>query len=89
MITFRKAEGEEEQEIMQSIVYWTPSDCPQRKDPKSVRDYEVNAVRRYLENVTMCRRQWLLDYFDPICAKPGLVPSKCCDICATKTTEMS
>ena len=72
----------------ESIVYWTPSDCPQRKDPKSVRDYEVNAVRRYLENVTMCRRQWLLDYFDPICAKPGLVPSKCCDICATKTTEM-
>ena len=43
------------------------------------------AVTRYLENVTMCRRQWLLDYFDPICTKPGLVPSKCCDICATKT----
>ena len=46
MITFRKAEGEEEQAIMQSIVYWTPSDCPQRKDPKSVCDYEVNAVRQ-------------------------------------------
>ena len=37
----------------ESIVYWIPSDCLQRKDPKSMRDHEVNAVRRYLENVTV------------------------------------
>ena len=55
-----------------------------RKQPKSVHDHEVNAVRRYLENATMCRHQWLLDYFNPICAKPGLVPSRCCDICTSK-----
>ena len=46
----------------ESIVYWTPSDCLQRKGPKSVHDHEVNAVRRYLENVAMCHRQWFLDY---------------------------
>ena len=40
-------------------------------------------IRRYLENATMCH-QWLLDYFDPICAKPGLVPSRCCEVCASK-----
>lgn len=68
----------------QSIVYWTRADCPLRKEPKTVRDHEVNVVRRYLENVTLCRRQWLLDYFDPICAKPGLIPSRCCDVCAKK-----
>ena len=65
-----------------SIVYWKPSDCPLRKELKCIRDNEVAAVRRYLENTTVCRRQWLLDYFDPLCAKPGNEPKKCCDVCS-------
>ena len=65
-----------------SIVYWKPMDCPLRKALTSTRDHEVASVRRYLENTTECRRKWLLDYFDPLCAKPGSDPSNCCDICA-------
>lgn len=33
---------------------------------------------------TLCRHQWLLDYFDPIYAKPESVPSRCCNIYAFK-----
>ena len=66
----------------QSLVFWKPSDCPVKKQPTSTRDEELIAVRRYLENDTACRRQWLLDYFDPTCSKPGPNPNTCCDVCA-------
>ncbi len=65
-----------------SIVYWKPIDCPLRKELISTRDNEVACVRRYLENTTVRRRKWLLVHFEPMCAKPGREPSKCCDICA-------
>ena len=65
-------------------MYWKRTDCPVKKEPTSIRDHEAIAVRRYLENVTTCRRVWLLDYFDPSCAKPGSEPKKCCDVCTLK-----
>ena len=37
-----------------SIVYWTPTDCPRRKDPCTPHHHEVNDVRAYLENSTVC-----------------------------------
>ena len=64
-----------------SVVFWKASDCPVKKDLTSTRDAEVIAVRRYLENDSICRRKWLLDYFDLTCAKPGANPSTCCDVC--------
>ena len=64
-----------------STIYWKPRDCPLKVDPFSVRDKEVVAVRRYLENTSECRRKWLLDYFEPTCAKAGESPSTCCDVC--------
>jgi superfamily II DNA helicase RecQ len=66
-----------------SIVYWTPIHCPPTKEPKCVCEHEVNAVRRYLENNIVCRHEWLLQYFDPACAKPGIEPSECCDVCSS------
>lgn len=41
-----------------SIVYWTPTDCPRRKDPSSPHHHEVNDVRAYLENTEVCKRKW-------------------------------
>ena len=29
----------------QSAVFWIPPDCPLKKEPKCVHDYEVNTVR--------------------------------------------
>ena len=55
-----------------------------RKELSSTRDHEVAAVRRYLQNETLCRRQWLLDYFEPSCASPGRNPITCCDVRAKK-----
>ena len=66
-----------------SIIFWKPSDCPVRKEPKCLRDWELIDVRKYLENTTICRRQWLLEFFDPCCAKAGDDELLCCDICAT------
>lgn len=68
-----------------STVYWKPADCPRREDPSTLHYREVNAVRRYLDNCTVCRRKWLLQHFDPTIAKPGLDSSKCCDVCALST----
>ena len=65
-----------------SIVYWKPADSPVKKEPITTRDYEAIAVREYLQNCTTCRRAWLLNYFEPSCAKPGNDPKMCCDICA-------
>ena len=53
-----------------------------RKELTSVRDHEVASVRRYLENNSVCRRKWLLDYFDPSIACVGTNPQTCCDICS-------
>ena len=66
----------------QSIIYWTPADCPMRKEPSSQHHKDVNDIRRYLENTSVCRRKWLLDYFDPKNSKPGDDPAVCCDVCA-------
>ena len=65
-----------------SIVYWKPGDCPYKGEPMTARDHEVNAVRRYVENTTDCRRKRLLDYFNSSYALPGNTPSRCCDIFA-------
>lgn len=63
-----------------STVYWKPGDCPKSsKDPVTVRDREVLAVRMYLENSTLCRRKWLLDHFD---VKLKKVVHRCCDVCS-------
>lgn len=72
-----------------STIYWKPRDCPLKVNPISVRDKEVVAVRRYLENTSECRRKWLLGYFDPTCAKPGENPSTCCDVCLNVPLTLS
>lgn len=64
-----------------SVIYWKPRDCPVRKQPSTLHEHELIDVRKYVENASACRRKWLLEYFDPACAKPGENPSKCCDIC--------
>lgn len=69
-----------------STVYWKRRDCPVRKEPITTHHDEVIAVREYLENVTSCRRKWLLAYFDPGCAKLECDPLLCCDICAASET---
>ena len=66
----------------QSTIYWRKPDCPVRKEPSTTQHHEVIAVRRYLESTMVCRRRWLLDYFDPQCAKSGPNPQSCCDVCA-------
>lgn len=58
-----------------------------RKEPTTTHHKEVIEVRRYLENVTSCRRKWLLEYFDPGCAEPGNDPLLCCDVCAAIAIE--
>ena len=65
-----------------SVVYWKKTDCPIRTEPSTIEHQEAIAVRRYLENTNTCRRQWLLDYFDPAYARPGNDPQNCCNICA-------
>ena len=64
-----------------SVIFWKPSDCPIRKEPQSIRDRELIDIRKYLENSTICRRKWLLEFFDPCSAKPGDDELLCCDIC--------
>ena len=49
---------------------------------KQLQDHELIAVRRYLENVTVCRWKWLLDYFD---VQLSVEVSRCCDNCSIKT----
>lgn len=65
-----------------SVVFWKPSDCPRKKEHLSRRDVEVLAVREYVENNAVCRRKWLLNYFDHECVLPASDPSLCCDVCA-------
>ena len=71
-----------------STIYWRLSDVPQRKDHdhKSV---EMATVRRYLVNTEICRRYFLLHYFDPVVAE-GIGRrdrSRCCDNCKTTYSE--
>ena len=65
-----------------SVVFWRPPDCPLKKDPVSTRDHNIVAVRMYLENTTVCRRKWLLDYFDPSCSVGEKSRHLCCDVCS-------
>ena len=44
-----------------------------------LRERELIAVRRYLENTELCRRRWLLDHFD---VKVGTAVQQCCDVCS-------
>ena len=62
-----------------STVYWKPHDCPISKNPVTLRERELIAVRRYLENTELCRRRWLLDHFD---VKVGTAVQQCCDVCS-------
>ena len=67
-----------------STVYWKPVDCPVRKQPVTLRDHELITVRKYVENVTACRRKWLLGYFD---IQFDGKPSRCCDNCSNRTVD--
>jgi len=40
-----------------SIMYCKPKDCPMKKTPTTTHDREVNDVRRYLENSSVCQRE--------------------------------
>ena len=44
-------------------------------------------MRKYLENSTICRRKWLLEFFDPSTARSGDDKLLCCDIC-TKSVDL-
>ena len=72
-----------------SIVYWKPSDCPRRKAPVTQHEHEVNDVRSYLENSSVCRRYWLVRYFNSQSAKPGDDPVVCCDVCALNASDLA
>ena len=62
-----------------STVFWKPAEAPMYKKPANSSQSDIVAVRQYLTNSTVCRRKWLLDYFDQ---KPTHVRlDMCCDIC--------
>ena len=67
-----------------SVVFWKPVDCPKRKQLTTTRDFELSAVRHYLENDTSCRRRFQLQYFDYSCVSTVRNSDKCCDVCAKK-----
>ena len=67
----------------QSLVYWKPIDCPVKQNPVTTRDREVADVRRYLTNTNICRRFWLLEYFDRDCTTTKTDLKTCCDVCAS------
>ena len=62
-----------------STIYWNPAEAPVYKKPRDQYQLELVKVRRYLENTTICRRKWLLEYFDQLPTEPNL--TLCCDIC--------
>ena len=65
-----------------SVIYWKPADVPHCHKPKlSAKDWEVELMRRYLENNATCRRTWLLRHFDGSLTHSS-DPLYCCDICA-------
>ncbi len=65
-------------ELSTSAIYWSPSDVPNRKDKSNPRNVELDTVRGYLLT-TECRRQYLLQYFDP--GLTALSDNFCCDNC--------
>ena len=67
-----------------STIYWKPGDCPVKKEPVTLRDHELIRIRRYVENITVCRRRWLLDYFD---VRLETAASRCCDNCCNHQSE--
>ena len=64
-----------------STVFWKPADCRVKKKPSTIRDRELIAVRRYLENIALCRRKWLLEHFD---VKVVSSVQPCCDVCSNR-----
>ena len=66
-----------------SIIYWSTADCPRCKELSSVRDGEVDAMRRYLENTTTCCRYRLLQYFDSSFQCTVDSSTNCCDVCVS------
>ena len=72
-----------------STIYWAPLDAPRRKDMSKAQAKEMAIMRRYLENTELCRRYFLLSYFDNTLANslPRRDPLTCCDNC--KNTHSS
>ena len=66
-----------------STIYWTKADAPVKENLSNPHDAEVAAVRRYIENQSVCRRVQLLSYFDPaivsIYSLSRMDPTLCCD----------
>lgn len=81
-ITSRKADEVVVVVTMHALLFSGSLQIVQLKEPKYLHDREVIDFRKYLENTTVCRRKWLLDFFDPGCATPGDDKLLCCDICA-------
>ena len=64
-----------------STVFWKSTEAPMYNKPADSSQSDIVAVRKYLMNTTVCRRKWLLDYFDQ---KPTQARSDtCCDVCNT------
>jgi superfamily II DNA helicase RecQ len=70
-------------EPAKSVIYWTPVEAPLRKKLVNPCDAEIAAVRRYLKNVSECRRRQLLSHFDSsFCSYLQLQDHLlCCDVC--------
>ena len=65
----------------QSVIYWRPRECPNYKNPSTIREQELTEVRNYLVNQSECRRKVLLRYFDITSSTSGDVAEGCCDVC--------
>lgn len=74
--------GGQSGESARSVIYWTPTDCPRRKEPLNAHHREVNDMRAYLENTSVCRQKWLMEYLDPQSAERRDDAMVCCDVCA-------
>ena len=66
-----------------SVIYWKPKDCPSHKKIENIHDQETAAVRRYVENISECRRYQLLTYFDPGFSRVDSESMACCDVCSS------
>lgn len=77
-------------EPAKSIIFWKPSDVPERKNQKDPRNVEISCMRRYPENTSQCRRYQLLRYFNPELSPPSNRDKLlCCDVCASAVTELN
>ena len=83
--------GRNEQQLATSTIYWSPSDVPNRKDMSKSQNVEMAVMRRYLKNDTVCRRYFLLSYFDESLARslPSRDPLSCCDNCKNVHSDSS